>query len=155
MIRIFKGDDTDFFGRILRLTFGADGLDLTGCRAELSFCGIKKTIDCAGGCDFIMALTAAETATMPIGRHFATMRLIDPQGRALTISNTIRILVTESVAEAYGNEVNVGTMTIALPKVMAGQTFDVGGSNADTRAFVAALAAKFGATVVNSEEEDV
>ena len=83
MIKIFKGDDTDFKGRILRLSFGADGLDLTGCKAELSFCGIVKEIECSGGCEFILTLSAKETAAMPVGVHFATLRLIDTEGRHL------------------------------------------------------------------------
>ena len=152
MIKIYKGDDTDFNGRVLRLTFGADGLNLAGCKAELSFCGIVKTLDCSKGCDFLLVLAAAETAPLTLGRHFATLRLIDPQGRRVTVSNTIMVCVTDSVADVYGDEIGVDTMTVALPKVMAGETFDLGGTNADVRKFLVALAERLGATVVNSEE---
>ena len=152
MIKIFKGDDTDFKGRVLRLSFGADGLDLTGCKAELSFCGIVKEIECGGGCEFILALSAAETAALPIGVHFATLRLIDGEGRRITVSNTIRVSVTDSVAAVYGDTFGVNTLTVALPKVMAGETFDLGGSNGDVRQFLASLAERFGAKVINSEE---
>lgn len=151
MIKIFKGDDTDFKGRVLRLSFGADGLDLTGCKAELSFCGIVKEIEC-GGCEFILALSSSETAALPIGVHFATLRLIDGEGRRVTVSNTIRVMVTDSVAEVYGDTFGVNTLTVALPKVMAGETFDLGGSNGDVRQFLASLAERFGAKVINSEE---
>ena len=152
MIRIFKGDDTDFKGRVLRLSFGVDGLDLSGCKAELTFGGIVKTIPCDGGCEFLLALSARETNALPLGVHFATLRLIDAQNRALTISNTIRVKVTDSVAECYGEAIGVNTMTVAVPKILEGETFDIGGTNADVRSFLASLAERFGAKIVNTEE---
>jgi hypothetical protein len=152
MIKIYKGDDTDWRGRILKFSFGSTEINLSGCRAELSFCGIEKQIDCDKGSEFLLVLSAAETATLPTGIHFGTLRLYDPEGRRLTVSNTIRVFVSESVADVYGAETNVSTLTVALPKIMEGETYDLGGTNADVRAFLATLAERFGAKIINTED---
>ena len=151
MIKIFKGDDTDFLGRTIRITFGTDEIDLTGCTAELSFGGIIKRMPCEKRCDFLLVLSAEETSQLQLGMHNATIRLYDCDGRRFTLSNTLRIFVTDCVRLAYGSNVAVGEITVNLPKILTGETFDVGGTNGDTRNFLAKLAASLGATVVNSE----
>lgn len=151
MIKIFKGDDTDFLGNALRLTVDVPDLDLTGCRLELSFLGIVRSVPCESSNVFLLALTAAETAALPLGVHFAALRLYDPQGRRFTLSNTVKVKVTDCVADAYETQATISDLTVTIPQVMAGQTYDIGGTNGDTRAFLAKLAEALGATVVDSE----
>jgi hypothetical protein len=152
MIKIFKGDDTNFMGRTLKLSVDAGNIDLTGCRLELSFLGIKRVMDFDGTRDFILSLSADETSTLPLGIHMATIRLYDDQGRRYTLSNTVKICVTDVVSEAYDVTATISNISVSIPNILAGSTFDLGGSNGDTRAFLAQLAAALGAKVINSEE---
>lgn len=152
MIKIFKGDDTDFRGRTLKLTVDAGNLDLTGCKLELSFLGIKRVIDFDGTFDFILSFSAEETSALPLGTHMATIRLYDAQGRRYTLSNTVKICVTDVVSEAYDVTATITSISITIPNILSGATFDIGGSNGDTRAFLAQLAAALGAKIINSEE---
>ena len=104
MLRIFKGDDTDFAdANRLRITIGT-AVVLAGCRAEFSFLGVTRQIPDASTGTFEVAFTAAETAVMPLGVHCATIRVFDAQGRQRTTTNTLRIEVTDNVDMAYSGE---------------------------------------------------
>ena len=104
MLRIFKGDDTDFAdANRLRITIGTTVV-LAGCRAEFSFLGVTRHIPDASTGTFEVAFTAAETAAMPLGVHCATIRVFDAQGRQRTTTNTLRIEVTDNVDMAYSGE---------------------------------------------------
>lgn len=153
MITIFKGDDTDFMGRALKLSVDTGDLNLSGCKMELSFLGITRCIDLAGAAEFILVLSAAETSALPLGVHMATLRLFDQQGRRYTLSNTVKIRVTDNVADAYETPATITDLTISIPNILSGETFDVGGTNGDVRAFLAKLAAAMGAKVVDTEGE--
>lgn len=153
MIKILKGDDTDAMGNMLKISINVPGLDLAGCKLELSFLGVKHVMPCEKTNTFLLVLSAKETASMPLGVTLATVRLIDRQERRLTLTNTLKIKITDCVSEAYGRPATISDISITIPPLLAGTTYDLGGTNGDTRAFIARLAEALGATVVNTEEE--
>ena len=114
MIAIFRGDDTAFAGaNSVRVTIGTS-VSLSGCRAEFNLCGVVKQIPDASTGTFTVAFTAEETAAMPLGVQCATVRVFDSQGRVRTASNTVRVLVTDRVDEAY-RYTNATEVTLASP----------------------------------------
>ena len=114
MIAIFRGDDTAFAGaNSVRVTIGTS-VSLAGCRAEFNLCGVVKQIPDASTGTFTVAFTAEETAAMPLGVQCATVRVFDSQGRVRTASNTVRVLVTDRVDEAY-RYTNATEVTLASP----------------------------------------
>ncbi len=101
MLRVFKGDDTAFAGAsTLRVTIGT-ALPLAGCTADFELCGVVKRIPDVSTGTFEVDYTAEETAAMPLGVHFAAVRVYDPQGRRRTSVNTLRVEVTDRVDLAY------------------------------------------------------
>lgn len=121
---IFKGDDTGANSRSIRVTFPA----LAGAGVvDLEITAFGKTFyyaDIASGVDDVMAFTAEETAAMPLGVSRAVARIVDPAtGEAYTISNTIKIKVTDCVQECYGGDANLLSLAFVvnsgLPDVSA------------------------------------
>lgn len=152
MITILKGDDTDALGNTLKVTINVPDIDLAGCKLELSFLGVRREMPCDKENSYLLALSAEETAAMPLGVTLATVRLIDRLGRRHTLTNTLKIKITDNVSEAYGHSAKISDISITIPPLLAGATYDLGGTNGDTRAFIARLAEALGATVVNTEE---
>ena len=118
IIRIFRGDDTGgSFGRTVavKLVFDDEipAATLAECRATLELCGIVKELAAplVSGETRTVEFTAAETGTMPLGAHYAKVRIYDPAGKVRTASNTIRAMVSLVVGEVYpaggGDEITV------------------------------------------------
>ena len=104
---IYKGDDTDFRdvdGFKIRLSL-AEGLDISGCTVEVLFHGVSRKFPAVPGneTECPVRFTAAETSRFPLGVSFAKVRVWDTEDRVRTIMDTVRIKVTDSVAEAYGS----------------------------------------------------
>ena len=105
---IYKGDDTDFRGSTgftLKVVTSSN-LNLSGCTVEVEVLGYRKSFPASATGELVcpFAFTAAETQRMPLGIHAATVRVFDSKGRVRTINNSIRVKVTNSVHEAYGND---------------------------------------------------
>lgn len=102
---IYKGDDTDFRGAArLSLRIGTEA-DLSGCTVEFTFLGqTRRFSGDAAAKPLSFAFSASETALFPVGVHRARVRVFDPEGRVKTVDDSVRIRVTDSVADAYGTD---------------------------------------------------
>ena len=102
---IYKGDDTDFRGAArLSLRIGTDA-DLSGCTVEFTFLGqTRRFSGDAAAKPLSFAFSASETALFPVGVHRARVRVFDSEGRVKTVDDSVRIRVTDSVADAYGTD---------------------------------------------------
>ncbi len=107
MITLFRGDDTAFGGaKSLRVTIETKE-SLAGCCAEFGVCGVVKRVRDVSTGTFLLSFTGEDTAKMPLGEHVATLRVFDDESRRRTVSNTIRVRVTERVDLVYNNEQSV------------------------------------------------
>lgn len=102
---IYKGDDTDFRGAArLSLRIGTEA-DLSGCTVEFTFLGqTRRFSGDAAAKPLSFAFSASETALFPVGVHRARVRVFDSEGRVKTVDDSVRIRVTDSVADAYGTD---------------------------------------------------
>ena len=107
---IYKGDDTDFNGGAPITLNIETAFDLSGCRIELSFLGCRREFSGLSGhtATLSVVFSSAETAVMPVGTHCATLRAYDSAGRVRTLTDSVRLRVTDSVDEAAGGSVDVG-----------------------------------------------
>ncbi len=104
MITLYRGDDAAFRGvKRLRVTVETKE-SLAGCCAEFELCGIVKRVPDVSTGSFYLALTGEDTRGMPLGVHSATLRVFDEEGRRRTVSNAIRVCVTERVEAAYAGD---------------------------------------------------
>ena len=111
-IRIFRGDDTDFSGGCLLrfIISAAAGTDLTGMTASFSLAGLEFAGRDISSGSFTVDLTSGQSATLPYGHLFGTLRAIDTQGRTRTISNKIPFYVTNEPVSEQG-----GTIHLEIP----------------------------------------
>ena len=111
-IRIFRGDDTDFSGGCLLrfIISAAAGTDLTGMTASFSLAGLEFAGRDISSGSFTVDLTSKQSATLPYGHLFGTLRAIDTQGRTRTISNKIPFYVTNEPVSEQG-----GTIHLEIP----------------------------------------
>lgn len=107
---IYKGDDTDFNGGAPITLNIETAFDLSGCRIELSFLGCRREFSGLSGhtATLSVVFSSAETAAMPVGTHCATLRAYDSAGRVRTLTDSVRVRVTDSVDESAGGSVDVG-----------------------------------------------
>lgn len=104
-IVLFSGDDSNFVGNQTIFIELETDIDTTGCKAHLKY--ISKTFTWNAIPEdkrLELVFSAEETKAMPLGDWDAELWLEDAQGRRRTVSNQIRIRVTKSVGDAYGNE---------------------------------------------------
>ena len=102
---IYKGDDTDFRGAArLSLRIGTEA-DLSGGTVEFTVLGqTRRFSGDAAAKPLSFAFSASETALFPVGVHRARVRVFDSEGRVKTVDDSVRIRVTDSVADAYGTD---------------------------------------------------
>ena len=107
---IYKGDDTDFNGGAPITLNIETAFDLSGCRIELSFLGCRREFSGLSGhtATLSVVFSAAETVKMPVGTHCASLRAYDSAGRVRTLTDSVRLRVTDSVDEAAGGSIDVG-----------------------------------------------
>lgn len=98
---ILRGDDTAFRGTSLSV-FLPEG-DYAGLRVRFQLLGIVREWDSpAGGAELPIDLAAGETASLPLGTHFARLDVANYAGAGYVVSDTIRVRVTDDVADATG-----------------------------------------------------
>lgn len=103
-IVLFKGDDTDFaWNQEIALEIETD-LDLTGFTAKFSVLGFVQDFDDITSKKLNLVFPAEETSKFPLGMTDAVFEVFDTDGKKRTIINTLKVLVTKSVYEAYSNE---------------------------------------------------
>jgi len=103
MLTIFKGDDTGgTVGKVISIRVDSD-IPLADYVLTFSYCGVTRTFtNLVSGDTIEILFTHAETSTFPIGVNLATITITDDSGRIRTLANTLRIKVTENIAECYG-----------------------------------------------------
>lgn len=112
MIYIFKGDSTIFADIDRFLTFKLNStLDLTGWKAIFKLQAYTKEFDDITSKLFCVNLTSLDTSKFYYGNCFGTLVLIDNNGNAKTICNTIEFNVTSKVIENVSQ-----TIELQIPK---------------------------------------
>ena len=96
IIKIFRGDDTDWDNRnFLRFHVSSGSVDLSTMTADFILAGISKNdISLADGGNFVINFSHEETASLPYGQISGVLRLTDSQNRIKTISVDMPFLVT-------------------------------------------------------------
>jgi len=116
MVRIFKGDDSDF-ADLKRVTiFLRTELDLTGFTGRFTFLGVERMFpseEVVTKC-LTVSYTAAETATFVPGRSSGSFVLFDTEGRqAATQKVPIEVLThTTAPCDAEESEIEVKVDTV-------------------------------------------
>lgn len=118
MIRIFRGDATNVAGR--NLTLNLPTIDISsGYTLSLEFLGIVTELGDVTSRILTWNYSAEQTSGMPLGIHFATLRL--KNGVLIqTVSNTIPIEISDSVEEVYDVEPSVNaniTLNGCIPRI--------------------------------------
>lgn len=120
-IVIYQGDDTDFIGNPRVYLELETDLDLDGVTAKFEFLGVEKTFDVIPETKLLaVEFTKEETKTFPVGNAFASLKLTDSEGKVRTVSDDIKILVTDDVDIAY----NIATESIINLSVKASYPWD-------------------------------
>lgn len=100
---IFRGDDTNHeLNKSIRFVMTDSGYSLDGMTLHFSFLGTDKTFtdfDPERSCE--LAFTAEETKQFPVGISYATLYLIDAEGKRHTLTTTLPVKVTLNAEEAY------------------------------------------------------
>ena len=111
---IYKGDDTDFIeGQSLVVEISTD-IDLDGSTATFSFLGFSQTFDpIPSDKKLNIIIPHSETAKFPVGMVEATVTITNSSSKIRTVSNTIPIIVTQSVDEAYSPD-NPNAISVTL-----------------------------------------
>lgn len=120
MLVILRGDDTAANGRGIRMRLPdvdvGDGFEIL-----FTLCGVERSGAYEPGGTLVFNYSREETAAFPLGVSYAVARL-EKEGLMQTISNTIPVKVTDSVAEAAmaasGGEGSGGGNSIGLSVVV-------------------------------------
>lgn len=122
MIRIFKGDATNVNGRNLTLNLPYLNIS-TGYSLSIEYLGIETELGDVTSRTLQWNYTSEETAGMPLGIHFATIRLKKQTASSTfvqTVSNTIPIEVSDCVSEVYETEPSINaniTLNGVIPQI--------------------------------------
>ena len=119
MIRICRGDSSDFANaNSLVLSLNA-GINLAGFSARFSFMGIDKDFTPAEVESKILhfSYTSEETAGFCLGRNYATFTLYDPQGRQTTSRNIEVEVFSPGGGAAIGAQTHCGAERPATAKM--------------------------------------
>lgn len=153
-IVVLAGDDTDSLGLTPICIKVKTDLDLNGCKIIFRFLGFEQTFTTFekdqedDTYHLQISMTSAQTAKMPLGYQNASIDIIDSNNRSRTLDNSILVLVTDSTSVAYDikNTVSVG-IPASIATLLAGKSFDEGGTIGEMRDFVGEIGKALGATV--------
>lgn len=106
MLTIFQGDDTAANGRTIRLRL-PDEVIGDGFAISFRLFGLERSGEYEPGGTLEFNYSRQETAAFPLGVTYGEMRLCKG-GLEQTISNTVPVRVTDSVAEAYPGDAGAG-----------------------------------------------
>ena len=89
-IIVVKGNDTDWNNSpFLVIHFRSEEVDFSDFKAVFSLCGITKTYNDLSSGYISINFNAQETASLPFGEQFGTLKLVDTQNRIATIESLI------------------------------------------------------------------
>lgn len=137
---ILRGDDTELRGTTITITLPE--ADFTGLRVVWQFCGITRSWDApASGATLAIDLSSDETARLPLGTHMATISVLNRDHVGYVVTNTLRIRVTDDVADATGvdNAIVIGVVEVARGLDLDGIDADPTTPNALKAAFAELL----------------
>lgn len=146
-ITIVRGDSTDALGyNTIPCTINTT-LDLTGATVVFSFLDFEQEFtDVVSGEHFNIVIPWEETKKFPVGMQFASLYVIDAEGRRRTFNNMIPIKVTLCPMPDEGN---VEVEFIPIAQIMEGDNFDMYCSDWEFRKQFSILIKKLGATTTN------
>ena len=102
-VKIYRGDDSNAFGRELRFSI-LDGSDYSGCYGIFTFCDMEMQVKIQKENYFTITLTAEESKQLPLGKWDARLKLFDRKGLGKTLWQKWQIEVLKEVCS--------GTVTI-------------------------------------------
>lgn len=132
VIKIYRGDDTDWNGeRLLNFTVTAD-FDISDFKAEFLLGGItKKNISLADGGNFEVNFSHEETAQMPWGLNKGILKIFDADKKIKTVTNDILFWVTN---EPVGEQIE--SIIVPVPETSPVQiTLQIGGGGGGGSAY--------------------
>jgi hypothetical protein len=146
-ITIVRGDSTDALGyNTIPCTVNTT-LDLTGATVVFSFLDFKQVFtNVVSGEPFNIVIPWEETKKFPVGVQFASLYVIDEEGRRRTFNNMIPVKVTLCPMPDEGN---VEVEFNPIEQIMEGDNFDMYCSDWEFRQQFAFLVKKLGATTTN------
>lgn len=147
VIKVVRGDDTNAIGyNTIPCTINTI-LDLTGCTVVFEFLDFKQEFTgIQSGVKFDIVIPHEETSKFPIGFQYASLRVIDTEGRIRTFNNRIPVYVT--IVPLTDNE-RVEVEFNPIEQIMKGDNFDMYCSDWEFRQQFAMLIKKLGATATN------
>jgi hypothetical protein len=146
-ITIVHGDDTNALGyNTIPCTINTT-LNLTGATVVFEFLDFKQEFtEVVTGEKFDIVIPKSATSEFPLGKQFASLYVIDSEGRRRTFNNMIPINVTLCPMPDEGN---VEVEFNPIEQIMEGDNFDMYCSDWEFRKQFAILIKKLGATATN------
>lgn len=146
-INVVHGDDTNALGyNTIPCTVNTT-LNLTGATVVFEFLDFKQEFtDVVSGKKFDIVIPHDATSQFPLGRQFASLYVIDPEGRRRTFNNMIPVKVTLCPMPDDGN---VEVEFNPIEQIMEGDNFDMYCSDWEFRKQFSILIKKLGATTTN------
>lgn len=146
-ITIVRGDSTNALGyNTIPCTINTT-LDITGATVVFSFLDFEQEFtDVVSGEPFNIVIPWEETKKFPVGVQFASLYVIDSEGRRRTFNNMIPVKVTLCPMPDEGN---VEVEFSPIEQIMEGDNFDMYCSDWEFRRQFSILIKKLGATTTN------
>lgn len=146
-IVVVKGDDTNALGyNTIPCTVNTT-LDLTGCKVYFKFLDfIQEFENVVSGEVFNIVIPSSETSKFPLGKQFASLYVIDAEGRKRTFNNMIPVCVRLTpLPESSNVEIEFSP----IEQIMEGNNFDMYCSDWEFRQQFSMLIKKLGSTTTN------
>lgn len=146
-IVVVKGDDTNALGYNTIPCIVNTTLDLTGATVVFKFLDFKQEFtDVVSGESFNIVIPSSETSKFPLGVQYASLYVIDSEGRKRTFNNMIPVCVRLTPLPESGN---VEVEFSPIEQIMEGNNFDMFCSDWEFRQQFALLIKKLGSTATN------
>ena len=147
IISIVQGDDTNALGyNTIPCTINTS-LNLTGATVVFEFLDFKQEFTgVVSGEQFNIVIPHSATSLFALGMQFASLYVIDAEGRRRTFNNRIPVNVTLCQMPDEGN---VEVEFSPIEQIMEGDNFDMYCSDWEFRKQFSILIKKLGATTTN------
>lgn len=146
-ITIVRGDDTNALGyNTIPCTVNTT-LDLTGATVVFQFLDFKQEFTgVVSGQVFNIVIPASSTKEFPVGVQYASLYVIDAEGKRRTFNNMIPVCVTLC---PLADDDRVEVEFSPIEQIMEGNNFDMFCSDWEFRQQFALLIKKLGSTATN------
>lgn len=150
-IEVFRGDDSDALGyQTITATIQTE-VDLSGCSAHFVFLDFEQVFtEIPEDKRLTIVIPASQSRKFPVGIQFATVYIVDNEGKKRTFSTNVPVIVKNRTECLVGQE-PVKIIFNPLPQLMTGKVFDMECNDWTFRQKLALLWKALGGTVENEE----